>query len=60
MGASAEGGDAKACAFLEIVRPGVAGACYGVGIDSNIITASVKALLSGVNRSGMAALAESV
>jgi 2-isopropylmalate synthase len=25
---------------------------YGAGIDSNIVTASIKALLSGVNRLG--------
>jgi 2-isopropylmalate synthase len=28
------------------------GECYGVGVDSNIVTASIKALLSGVNRLG--------
>jgi 2-isopropylmalate synthase len=57
MGASAEGGDARACAFLEIVRPGGAGAVYGVGIDGNIITASVKALVGGVARLGMTSVA---
>ena len=51
MGASAEGGDARACAFLEIVRPGGSGAVYGVGVDGNIITASVRALVSAFNRS---------
>ncbi|MBT9496383.1 MAG: hypothetical protein IV103_03690, partial [Zoogloea sp.] len=25
--------------------------CYGVGIDANIVTASIKALISGANRS---------
>ena len=24
--------------------------CYGVGLDANIVTASIKALMSGVNR----------
>jgi 2-isopropylmalate synthase len=27
---------------------------FGVGMDANIVTASVKALLSGVNRLGLA------
>ena len=45
----------QARTFLEIVRSG--GAVYGVGIDGNIITASVKALVSGVNRGGMIPLA---
>lgn len=51
LSASAEGGNARACAFLEIVRAGI-GAGYGVGIDDNLVTASVKALVSGVNRLG--------
>ena len=44
-----EDGNARACAFMEIACPGQ-GECYGVGVDSNIVTASIKALLSGVNR----------
>ena len=60
MGASAEGGEARACAFLEIVRPGEAGACYGVGIDGNLITASIRALVSGVNRLGVTPMAMAV
>ncbi len=43
-------GNARACALME-----VAGADgrerYGVGIDGNIVTASIKALISGINRS---------
>jgi 2-isopropylmalate synthase len=35
------------------------GECYGVGVDSNIVTASIKALLSGVNRLGAAQMRES-
>jgi len=53
MSASNEGGDAKATAFMELARPGER-ECYGVGIDSNIVTASIKALLSGVNRMDVA------
>ena len=51
MSASGDGGDAKATAFMELARPGERD-CYGVGIDSNIVTASIKALISGVNRMG--------
>ncbi len=46
-----EDGNARACAFMEIASQGN-GECYGVGVDSNIVTASLKALLSGVNRIG--------
>jgi 2-isopropylmalate synthase len=44
-----EDGNARACAFMEIAGR-QSGECYGVGVDSNIVTASIKALLSGVNR----------
>ena len=54
MGASGDGGDARACAFMELARAG--GECYGVGLDANIVTASIKALVSGVNRLGAAAV----
>lgn len=40
-----------ACAFLEIAHaayPG--GEKFGVGLDANIVTASIKALISGLNR----------
>ena len=58
--ASTDGGDAQACAFLELVAAG-GGADrgverFGVGVDTNIVTASVKALLSGVNRLGVPVL----
>jgi 2-isopropylmalate synthase len=43
-----EDGNARACAFMEVA--GSKGDCYGVGIDANIVTASIKALISGVNR----------
>ncbi|UCV03104.1 2-isopropylmalate synthase [Dechloromonas denitrificans] len=46
-----EDGNARACAFMEIAgRDG--GERYGIGLDSNIVTASIKALLSGINRIG--------
>ena len=45
-----KGGDAKACAFMEVMQTGNDRECYGVGMDANIVTASIKALMSGVNR----------
>jgi 2-isopropylmalate synthase len=64
-----EGAAAKACAFLELVATqgetgntgdaagtvdaGKGGERFGVGLDTNIVTASVKALISGVNRLGL-------
>jgi 2-isopropylmalate synthase len=47
MSASSE---AKACAFVEVTGADGANECYGVGIDENIVTASLKALMSGFNR----------
>ena len=52
--ASEHGGDAQACAFIELMPAGGSGEQYGVGMDGNIVTASIKALLSGVNRLGEA------
>jgi 2-isopropylmalate synthase len=48
MSASAHGGDARACAFVEIATPCSEG--YGVGMDDNIVTASIKAIVSAINR----------
>ena len=45
-------GNAQACAFMEIAGSGN-GDFYGVGIDGNIVTASIKALVSGINRMGI-------
>ena len=54
-----KGEDAKACAFMEVMLAGAERECYGVGMDANIVTASIKALISGLNRlsatSGVAA-----
>ena len=48
------GSDARACAFVEVAGEGGdsgnRGERYGVGIDANIVTASIKALVSGANR----------
>ena len=45
-----KGGDARACAFMEVSQDEVDHDYYGVGIDANIITASIRALISGINR----------
>lgn len=50
----AHGGDAQACAFLELSSDAIdAPDRFGVGLDHNILTASIKALVSGVNRLGL-------
>ena len=48
MTASATGGEARACAFVEIAHLGHER--YGVGIDDNIVTASLMALVGALNR----------
>lgn len=53
MGAGAEASDARACAFMEVVNARGSDGCYGVGIDANIVTASIRALVSGANRAGI-------
>ncbi|OIR19898.1 2-isopropylmalate synthase [mine drainage metagenome] len=52
MSASREAGDARACAFMEVANAEGGVACYGVGVDANIVTASIRALVSGINRAG--------
>ena len=52
-----EDGNARACALIELAVAG-GGECYGVGIDSNIVTASIKAIVSGINRLGSACRVE--
>ncbi len=47
-----EDGNAQACAFMEVAGKD-SGERYGVGIDGNIVTASLKALISGINRVGI-------
>ncbi|MBX7200994.1 MAG: 2-isopropylmalate synthase [Rhodospirillaceae bacterium] len=46
------GGDseARACAFMEFSAAAGGREAFGVGLDTNIVTASIKALVSGVNR----------
>jgi 2-isopropylmalate synthase len=45
-----EGADAKAAAMVELGLEGMPGSTFGVGIHPNIVTASVLAIISGVNR----------
>lgn len=47
--AAGEGSDAKAVAYIEIRKPG-GGSVFGVGVDESINTASIKGVLSAVNR----------
>jgi 2-isopropylmalate synthase len=44
------GADSKAAAFVEVALEGGAGPRFGVGVDTNIVTASVLAVFSAVNR----------
>ena len=48
---SGEGGNARACAFIE-VAPSAGGGneSFGAGIDANIVTASIRAVVNGINR----------
>ena len=50
MRSSKEAGDAQACAFMEIAQSDGGKECFGVGMDANIVTASIKALVSSINR----------
>ncbi len=54
MSSSVDGGDARACAFVEVAHPGGPMERYGVGMDGNIVTASIKALISAAARFGVA------
>jgi 2-isopropylmalate synthase len=47
------GAQARAAAYLEM-RVGDDRTLFGVGIDANIVTASMKAVLSGLLRAGVA------
>jgi 2-isopropylmalate synthase len=49
------GGDAVAAAYVECAVTGSAGetdVLWGIGLDANIVTASLKAVISAVNRVG--------
>ncbi len=54
----ASGADARAVAYLEL-RVGTAETVFGVGIDTNIVAASLKAIASGLARAKSVALRRS-
>ena len=51
--ASTQAANAQACAFVELVPTEGGTERYGVGLDHNIVTACIQALISGVNRLGL-------
>jgi len=44
------GSDARAVAFVEVGGGAMQGSCFGVGLHSNIVTASLMAVVSALNR----------
>jgi 2-isopropylmalate synthase len=48
--AAGHGADATAVAYVEMMTVGVPGTTFGAGMHQNIVTASVLAVVSGVNR----------
>jgi 2-isopropylmalate synthase len=44
------GADARASAIVEMALEGLPSSTYGVGMDANIVTASIQAIISGANR----------
>jgi 2-isopropylmalate synthase len=52
------GADSRAAAFVEVALEGAAGPRFGVGVHPNIVTASLLAVLSAVNRGYLEAGAE--
>ncbi|OAJ63650.1 2-isopropylmalate synthase [Paraburkholderia ginsengiterrae] len=45
-----QGADARAVAIAEMAGVDVTGSAFGVGIDADLVTASIRAVISGVNR----------
>ena len=48
--ATGQGADATAVAFAEVAADNVPGTVFGVGMNPNLVTASIRAVISGVNR----------
>jgi len=48
--ATGQGADATAIAFAELACDAVPGSVFGVGMDANLVTASIRAVISGINR----------
>jgi 2-isopropylmalate synthase len=57
LASSRNGGDAQACAVVEVMD-GNGRRGFGVGLDANIVTASIKALICGANRLSAAGAAK--
>jgi 2-isopropylmalate synthase len=45
-----QGADSQALAIVELAVDGIAGSTFGAGMDPNIVTASIRAILAGINR----------
>lgn len=45
-----QGADSRALAIVEVAIDGIAGSTFGAGMDPNIVTASIRAILAGINR----------
>ncbi|VVD80724.1 2-isopropylmalate synthase [Pandoraea eparura] len=45
-----QGADARAIAIAELAGEAIVGSAFGVGIDANLTTASIRAVISGINR----------
>ena len=45
-----QGADSRALAIVGLAVDGIAGSTFGAGLDPNIVTASIRAILAGVNR----------
>lgn len=45
-----QGADSRALAIVELAVDGVSGSTFGAGMDPNIVTASIRAILAGINR----------
>ena len=45
-----QGADSRAMAIVELAVDGIPGSTFGAGIDPNIVTASIRAILAGINR----------
>jgi 2-isopropylmalate synthase len=45
-----QGANARAIAIAEMAGAQVVGSAFGVGIDANLVTASIRAVINGINR----------
>jgi len=45
-----QGADSRALAIVELAVEGIPGSTFGAGMDANIVTASIRAILAGINR----------